>query len=225
MRVGARYSTRPLMVLAIGMLLLADKQLRAADIETRDFVVFVSSKAAGEVHMTIHRRDDGTISMRCDTDIVVPKFIGKYRFIYRGLEIWKDHRLIQFNSSTDDNGSRYLVTAVAETDGLRVKVNNSERKIGSEVWLTSYWSLPDPKLRNGSLHMLDADNGSDFEAKLTYIATEKRVVAGQEVALNHYRISGKMTVDLWYDGSDRLIRQEWTEQGHKAVMELVRIRR
>src|SRR5687767_14777695 len=91
---------------------------RAADIETRDFNVFVGGKPAGEVHMTIHRQDSGTTLMRCDTDIKVKVGLIEYKFIYRGLEVWKGHRLIKFDSNTDDNGKRYIVSAVAEGDGV-----------------------------------------------------------------------------------------------------------
>jgi hypothetical protein len=211
--------------LAVAVLALAGLRARAAEIETRDFVVFVGGKAAGEAHMTIHRQDDGTVTMRCDTDINVHKLIGKYKFIYRGVEVWKDRRLVRFDSQTDDNGTRYIVHALAEADGLKLRVNNVERKARADVWLTSYWSLPDPKLRAAPLALLDADNGRDLDAKLAYVATEKRTVAGQEVPLNHYRLTGKVQVDLWYDGAERLVRQEWMEQGHKTVMELTRVRR
>ena len=197
----------------------------AADIETRDFSVSVGGKPAGEVHMTIHRQDDGSIVMRCDTDIKVHKLVGNYKFIYRGLEVWKDRRLQRLDSSTDDNGHRYIVSAVAEPMGLRVKVNNVEKMAKSEVWLTSYWCLPDPKLRDEPLAILDADNGRDIEGRLQYIATEKRRVLGSEVPLNHYKLNTKSPVDMWYDGSERLVRQEWVEQGQKTMLELIRIRR
>jgi hypothetical protein len=216
---------RCLAVLALAGLTLAGAGARAADIETRDFAVLVSGKPAGEVHMTIHRQENGNIAMRCDTDIKVSMVIGSYKFIYRGLEVWKDRRLVRFDSNTDDNGKRYIVSAVAEAGGLRVKVNNAERMARPETWLTSYWSLPDPKLRNQVIPILDCDNGKDLDGKLAYVATEKHRVAGQEVTLNHYRLSGKVQVDLWYDGSERLVRQEWVEQGHRTQLELVRVRR
>lgn len=211
--------------LVMAVLALVCPPVRAADIETRDFIIYVAGKPAGEVHMTIHRQDNGHIAMRCDTDIHVNQTIGKYRFIYRGMEVWKDYRLIRFESNTDDNGKRYIVSATAEGEGLRLKVNNDERMARANVWLTTYWRLPDPKFRNGVLPILDADNGRDVDSKLIYVANEKLRVLGREVTLNHYRLSGKLQVDLWYDGTDRLIRQEWTEQGHKAVLELTRIRR
>jgi hypothetical protein len=50
-------------------------------------------------------------------------------------------------------------------------------------------------------------------------------VAGQVQNVNHYRLSGKVAVDVWYDGSERLVRQEWVEEGHRTVLELARVRR
>lgn len=197
---------------------------RAADIETRDFAVIVGSKPAGEVHMTIHRQNNGSISLRCDTDIKVTSGLITYKYSFRGLEEWKDRRLVRLESNTDDNSKRYIVSAALSADGLKVKVNNVERTVRSDAWASSYWCLPDPKL-HAALTILDADSGKDFEGKLTYVATEKHRVAGQEVTLNHYRLTGKLNIDLWYDGHERLVRQEWMEQGHKTIMVLVRVRR
>jgi hypothetical protein len=106
-----------------------------------------------------------------------------------------------------------------------VKVNNVEKTVKAESWSTSYWSLPDPKLRTGTLPLLDADNGRDLQATLKYVATEKMRVAGQEVSLNHYRVTGKTVEDLWFDGHERLVRREWIDTGHKVIMVLVRVRR
>jgi hypothetical protein len=214
-----------LAVATLAVLTVTGAALRGGEIETRDFMVQVSGKPAGEVHMTIHKQDNGTIQMRCDTDIKVSLLIGSYRYVYRGLEVWKDQRLVRFDSNTDDNGTRFIVSAVAEPAGLRVKVNNADRVVKSEVWLTSYWCLPDPKLRSDTIPLIDADTGKDLAGKLRFVANEKRRLAGQETTLNHYKLTGKVNVDLWYDGSERLVRQEWVEQGHKTVVELIRVRR
>ncbi|NBO93186.1 MAG: hypothetical protein EBV06_12885 [Planctomycetia bacterium] len=197
----------------------------ANDIETRDFAVLVGGKAAGEVHMTIQQQDASTVSLRCDTEIKVSLGPLSYRYSFRGVEVWKDRRLTRLESSTDDNTKRFTVSANPVADGLNVKVNGAERKVKPDAWTSSYWTLPDPKLRSGSLLILDADNGTDLEGKLAYVATEKHRIAGQEVSLNHYRLTGKTTIDLWYDGTERLVRQEWMEQGHKTIMVLVRVRR
>ena len=198
---------------------------RAADVETRDFAVVISNKPSGEVHMTIQRQDDASIVMRCDTDIKVKFGLITYKYVYRGLEVWKDRRLTRLDSSTDDNGKRFTVSAVPDGANLKLTVNNVERQVRGDVWVTSYWTLPDAKKRTEPLTVLDADNGKLIDAKLAFVATEKLNIAGQNVTLNHYRLTGKTNIELWYDGSERLVRQEWTELGHKTVLELLRVRR
>src|SRR5262249_30195019 len=118
--------------------------VRAADIQTRDFTVHVAGKPAGQVHMTIHKQDDGTLVLRCNTDTHVDMLIGKYKFVFRGQEEWKNYRLVKFASTADDNGKQFIVTGQAGAKGVLVKVNNVEKLVKPEVWLTTYWMLPDP---------------------------------------------------------------------------------
>jgi hypothetical protein len=209
----------------LASLVLSGSPLWAADIETRDFAVFVGGKAAGEVHMTIHKQDANTTSVRTDTDIKVSHGLITFKYSFRGQEVWKDRRLSRLESTTDDNSKRYTVSAASDGKELKIKTNGTEARAKTETWSSTYWTLPELKLRENNLTILDADNGKLLEAKLAYVATEKHKIAGQEVSLNHYRLTGKLTVDLWYDGHDRLVRQEWTEQGHKTILILVRVRR
>jgi len=219
--------TVPRGVLFLSALLLASSlhAAPAAESETRDFAVLVSGKASGEVHMTIHKKDTGEVTVRTDTDISVRVGLISYKYSFRGQEVWKDRRLARLDSTTEENSKRTSVSAAAGPAGLVVRVNGAERATKAEAWASTYWSLPDPKLRDGDLVILDADSGKDLAGKLQFVATEKMRVAGQEVTLNHYRLVGKTPVELWYDGHERLVRQEWVESGHKTVMVLVRVRR
>jgi hypothetical protein len=198
---------------------------RAADLETRDLEVRVDSKHAGEVHMTIHRQDDGVTQVSCDTDVDVRIFLVRYQYSYRGREFWKDGRLQRFSSTCNDDGKKFEVSAVAEEGGLRVRVNGREHRMPAETWLTSYWTLPDAKLREGVIPLLDADNGRELDCRIQHVGTVQMAVMGQVQNVNHYRLTGKVQVDLWYDGAERLVRQEWLEDGHRTVLELTRIRR
>jgi hypothetical protein len=199
--------------------------VQAGDIETRDFNVLVDGKRAGEVHMTIQHDDDGTYKMRCDTDIEVRVLLVKYRYSYRGLEVWKDGRLQRFDSTTNDDGKRFVVSAVAEANGVRFNVNNQERLVNPDVWLTSYWRLPDPRLRNQVVPLVDADTGCDLDARIQFVGQVQLPVSGQVQNVNHYHLIGKVDVHVWYDASERQVRREWVEEGHRTVLELIRVRR
>jgi hypothetical protein len=199
---------------------------KASDVETREYKVLVDGKRAGDAQMTIHRADDGTLSMHCDTEITVKVGPFKvYSYKYRGRETWKDGKLQRFQSTCNDDGKHFDVQAESQADGLHVSVNNVERTINANVWLTSYWQEPDKKKYETSVPLLDADCGRDLEARIHLVSVEQRSASGKTEEIKHLELIGHVHVDLWYDGSGRLIRQEWMEEGHRTRLELKNIRR
>src|SRR5690242_9586873 len=159
---------------AAALLAPACSVARAADSETREFSVFVDGKRAGAASMVIARADDGTTTVAADTEVRVTVLgLNAYKYSYRGKETWKDGKLLKFESTCNDDGKRYVVTAAAEADGLRVKVNNQERMVKANVWLTSYWARPDNKVLNQTIPLIDADTGRDLESKVTFAGQEQ----------------------------------------------------
>lgn len=215
------------LVVASVVLSLGLARARAADVETRDFVVYVDSKEAGKVHMTINGQDDGAIAVACDTDLRVGAIITLYKYSYRGREVWKDGRLRQFDSKCNDNGKTFTVGATAVADGLHVVVNDVEHIAPADALLTSYWAEPDAALADQTVPLLDADCGRDLSAKVQFLGAERWTGPdGQKQAVQHVRLTGKgVGIDLWYDDAKRLVRQAWTEDGHPTVVELKGVRR
>jgi hypothetical protein len=198
---------------------------RAGEREIRDYVVYVDGKPRGNALMDIAHQDDGTIQVACETDLTVQVLLVKYRYSYRGREVWKDGRLLRLDSSCNDDGKRFQVSAVAEANGLRVRVNGQERLARADTWLTSYWTLPDAKLRDQLIPLMDADTGRDLPCRMQHVGVTQMPVAGEVQNVNHYHLTGKVEVDLWYDQAERLVRCEWMEDGHRTHFDLARIRR
>ena len=209
-------------LLGAAMVLSGFERARAGAVEGRTFRVLVDQKPAGSYHMTISSQDDGTYVVTGQADIRVTVLrITAYHYSYNGTEVWKDGRLIRLNSTTDDDGQRFAVSAVAEGEGLRVRVNGQERLAPGEVWTTSCWRLPAAKFRNAALVLLDADTARELHGNLMYVGTDRVNVAGQAQDCAHYRVTGDTQLELWFDGGERLVRQESVEQGHRTVLEMV----
>jgi hypothetical protein len=198
---------------------------RAADRETREFTIRVDGKPAGTANITIDKRDDNTTVVYCDSNVTVKVLFKKYVYTCRSREVWKDKRLSEFTSRCNDDGKKFQVSATAKADGVHVDVNGRERTVKPEVWLTSYWSLPDPKLRDGVIPVVDVDNGRQMVVRLEHVGAAQITVGGQLMNVQHYRITGTARADLYYDDAERLVREEWVEDGHPTVLELNRIRR
>jgi hypothetical protein len=215
-----------LLLAAAGVLVFAGLARAASNSEVRDFTTFIDGKQAGDYQMTITTQDDDSVTMtgRASIDIRV-LVVGRYRYTYNGTETWKDGRLARFESSGNDNGKQFQVTAAPDADGLHVKANGREHIARGEAWLTTYWRLPDRKLRDQPLSLLEADTGRDLAGNLEYVGLEEVSVAGQTVRCAHYRLTGGVHQDLWYDGTERLVRQEWVEDGKKVLLQLSSLRR
>ena len=219
-RAGGVVSVCAVVLLGVGA------SARAEEAETREFAAKIDGSPVGHYRMTITRKDDGTMVMAGEADLKMTKFgIPAFHYTYRGTEVWSSGRIIKFQSSTDDDGTKYTVLADADRGGLRLKVNGVERMVRPDVWTTSYWQLPEARRRNGSVPLLDADDGKTLAGAIRGLGIERITVAGQSLDCAHYRITGPNMVDAWYDGQDRLVRQEWTEKGHKVQMELTNVRR
>jgi YD repeat-containing protein len=218
-------AARWLVCASLALVTAGGVSVRAAESETREFAVLVDGKPAGTAQMNIEKKDDGSTVVSCDTNVTVRVLIKKYVYTCQTREVWKDGRLQEFASRCNDDGKQYEVSAVAQADGVRVRVNGRERTARPEVWLSSYWTLPDPKIRNGVVPVLDADNGRDMQVRIQHIGEAQIAVAGQMQNVQHYRLTGTVRVELYYDASGRLVRQEWVEEGHPTALELTRLRR
>jgi hypothetical protein len=208
-----------------GVTLLLAAGARAADSETRQFAVLVDGKQAGTATMTLQRQDDGATVISSETNVLVKILIKKYVYTCQTREVWKDGRLQQAASQCNDDGKQYQVSAVARADGVHVRVNGREHTTKPEVWPSGYWTLPDAKLRNQAIPVLDIDNGRDMQVRLQHIGAAQIAVAGQMQNVQHYRLTGTVRVDLYYDANERLVRREWVEEGHPTVLELTGVRR
>lgn len=213
------------LVCVIAGLLGAAATVRAADSETREFLVKVDGKPAGSASMTIQRQDDGTTVVACNTNVRVRVLVKTYTYTCQTRETWKDGRLQQLASSCNDDGKQFQVSAAAQPDGLHVRVNGREHITRPEAWVSSYWTLPDAKLRDQAIPVLDADNGRNLQGRLHFIGTAQKSVAGQVQNVQHYRFNGPTRIDLYYDAAQRLVGQDWVEEGHPTSLELTNVRR
>jgi hypothetical protein len=215
-----------LLLASLGLLLPGIAPARAAEQENRDFDIVVDGKRAGDYQMTITRQDDGTLTLAARSDVQVKVLLlTAYAYSYRGQEVWRGGRLQTFASSGKENGRPFSVSARAEAGTLRVNANGLEHTARPDVWTTSCWQLPAAPLRNQSLPLLRCDNGQETTGRLQYVGTERMRVAGQDATCVHYRLTREVPYDLWYDGSERLVREEWTADGHRTQIVLTGLRR
>jgi hypothetical protein len=204
-------------------------QQPAADVtEVRDFVVHVGGKQVGHNQLVITQRADGVISVANKAHVQVKVLGFTYTYSFQGSEVWHNHQLVKLDGQCDDNSKKHSVQADFDAKGnvIRVQAGGREQAIKPEVWTTSYWRLPEARFHNKAVVLLDADRGEVIGGQLQYVGTDELVIAGQKQKCYHFKVVGpNPPVDAWYDAYHRLVRQEFTDRGHRTVIELVGVKR
>lgn len=214
-------------VLCLACLVCAASAARADDTETREFSVFVDGKEAGNSRMTIIQKDDGSSYMSATVDVKFRHLlIVDYTVKAETEEWWKNGRLIGLKTKCSDNGKKTDVTVGVDGAMLRMNVNGVSRFIKSESWTTSFWKLADAKFHNKQVPILECDTGKEYECVLKYVDTQRLKVGSDLQDCYHFRVTAAPgPVDLWFDRYHRIVRQEFSESGHKTVVQLVHIKR
>jgi Family of unknown function (DUF6134) len=225
-RPGTSYLRYPSFLAAVLLMGVGAGTVIAAETETRRFAIEIDGKPAGTYQMMIRQEADGASVLTCQAHAKVKfGFVTMYRYSYLGTETWKDGRLVRLDSTTNDNGEQYAIVAEAQADGMRLKVNGKERTVAGNVWTTTYWRLPDPVRANVRLALLDPDSGKVSAGQLELIDEGQMEVGGNRIPCKHYRVSGDVKVELWFDAGQRLLRQDSVEDGHRTVLRLEELSR
>lgn len=199
----------------------------ADDTEQREFSIFVDGKEAGSSRMTLIQKDDGVTYMSATLDVKFRHLVVvEYVIKAETQEWWKNGRLFGMKTSSTENGKKHEVTVTADNMQLRVRANGKENALNPEVWTNSYWKLADARFHNKKVPIVEVDTGKEYHSELKYIGLEKIKVASQFQDCYRFLVmAAPGPVDLWYDRYHRLVRQEFTESGHKTIVQLLNVRR
>ncbi len=200
--------------------------IQGADSEVRTFSVTVDGKSAGTYKMAIRNEDNGRETIAAVAAVKVKVGLFSYTYEHQCLEVWMGMRLTAVDSSTNDDGKKHTVKAVAAGSGLSVTVNGKERKGRSDVVSTTGWRYPGIVEKPRDVIVFDTEDGSETAAKIEALASVRLTVNGKAIEAHTFRLTGKEIDTLWmYDDAHRPVRQEMKWDGHKVVLELTEIAR
>ena len=214
------------LILGVAVAVMAPISGRAADLENRTYSVTVDGKTAGECKMTMQSLSDGSQLMAGQAALTTKRGAAEVRSTFRGLETWKGGKLQKYEAYSEDAESNRHLIGNSQDAKFRLMVNGQRRDVAGDVWTTSFWFTPPMPAKTMDVALMDIDTGKELAAKLEYVGTESRTVIGAALDCSHYRLRGHaIQADLWYDGSDRLLRSEATAGGRKTVLDLVKVQK
>jgi len=172
-----------------------------------------------------HEGDKRIVSTTIDFSVKVLG-VTAYRYTHRGNEVWTGGALQSLDARTDDNGKQYTVNArhqggplvvVRESSDTVVKTMFNDQglqkpepvreTLPANLLPSTHWNVN--QVRQSSL--LNTQYGTISRTQITPIGREKVKTASGTVEATHYRYSGDITLDQWYDDRGR-----WVKAAFKA---------
>lgn len=149
-----------------------------------------------------------------------------YRYSHRGNEVWKGSMLQSIDTKTDDNGKQF--TMRARHDGNRLAVERKGPDTGLSTSMndqgfqrnaavvealpptvlpSTHWNLS--QVRQSML--LNTQYGTPAKVQIVDLGRETIKTSSRSIQATHYRYSGDITLDQWFDDRGR-----WVKAAFKA---------
>jgi hypothetical protein len=183
-----------------------------------DFAVIRGDEQIGR-HEMLFRHEGDALSVDVRTRVAVKVlFVTAYRFEHDGQELWRDGRLVRLDTKTDDDGAKHELHAKADGAGLEVSADGRKETLDPGILPASLWN--EGVVRAGKL--LNTLDGRVMAVRVEDLGPETVSVHAKPVAARHYRISGELERDVWYDADSVLVQVRFHgKDGSEIVYQLL----
>lgn len=151
-------------------------------------------------HEIVFRREGDTLNVDVAVDVLV-KFgpIPIVRYTHRAEETWRRDQLVGLAGDTNRNGTKLRMSARWTDAGLAVEGSGTRPYVAPPTALpTTYWN---PRMLLGP--MIGTQDGGLVKPVVTpQPAGPIQLASGDAIHANHYRLSGDLDLELWYDPLD-----------------------
>ena len=151
-------------------------------------------------HTMNFHRDGDALTVDIAVDVLV-KFgpIPFVRYTHRNQETWRHDRLLGFVSQTYRNGTKMHVLARRIDTGVAVDGSGTSPYVAPDNALAmTHWNS---RMLRGP--MIGTQDGMLVHPTVSIEPDERiRLASGEEIPAKHYRLSGDLSLELWYDHND-----------------------
>jgi Domain of unknown function (DUF6134) len=148
-----------------------------------------------------HSGNEFLVSVVTDLTVKV-LFVTAYRLQFASSERWANGRLLALNSTSNNNGTRHVVSAAARGSRLEVTVDGKDPIfVHPNVMPNSLWNAE--FLRRPI--MLDAQDGQVTPVSVRDFGEEDLTINASVIRARRYTVTSRYSQDVWYDDYARLV--------------------
>ena len=174
------------------------------DLNRIEFDIYRNKDHIGK-HIFSFKRLDDQLAVESEINFQIKKFgIVLYKYHVKGTEIYKEGKLIKFNSKTNQNGKEKYVNLKLEDEDYIIDGSSYQGKTPIDFLLGTWWNHSIVKVRA----QISAVSGRIIEQKVTFLGKEIIKLGDKSYNTLHFNFSStdkklakdkKLNTDVWYD--------------------------
>lgn len=208
-----RFTIRLKNLLVCGWMAWAVLPAVSQSVTARTLACTRNGKEIGSETISVDRNAERS-TMKMSVHLQV-KMLGitVYRFDQDSSETWTADQFQELTSDTSDNGKHHSLHVRRQGTVLQLKADQKDSTIDPASLPASFWY--EPHFHTATLiHNVD---GHLMHVMAQRVGTETLSIGGAEVEANHYRLSGDLTDDLWFDSGGVIVQRRSTSPDHSVI--------
>ena len=169
-----------------------------------EFDIYRNNKNIGK-HIFSFKKLDSQLIVESEINFEIKKLgIVLYQYHVKGIEYYKEGKLVKFNSKTNQNGKEKYVNLKLSDKELIIDGSSFKGKVPSEYLLGTWWNHSIVKADN----QISAVSGRIIKQKVTFLGKETLKIGNKTYETLHFNFSStdkkldkkkKLNTDVWYD--------------------------
>ena len=174
------------------------------DLKKIEFDIYRNNKHIGE-HTFLFKKINDMTFVESKIKFEIKKLgIVLYRYNVEGTEVYKDQKLIKFNSKTNQNGKVKFVNLETDKEEHVIEGSSFKGKVPIDYLIGTWWNH---SLVEASAQ-ISAVSGRTIKQKVTFLGNEVIDVNNKKYKTLHFNFSStdvslaknkKLNTDIWYE--------------------------
>ena len=174
------------------------------DLNRIEFDIYRNDKHIG-THIFSFEKSGDELSVKSEIKFRIKKLgIVLYKYYAEGTEVYKDEKMIKFNSKTDQNGKKKYVNIISGDSEYTIDGSSYKGKAPVEYLIGTWWNHGIVKAKA----QISAVSGRIIKQKVEFLGKETIKFGEKNYNTLHFNFSStdkklaknkKLNTDVWYD--------------------------
>ena len=174
------------------------------DLKSLEFDLYRNNKLIGK-HVYLFTQNSDNLVVNSKINFKIKKFgVTLYKYQAEGTEVYKNSKLLSFNSKTDQNNKKKYVNIEQKENKYFIDGSSYKGEAPTDYIVGTWWNHAIVQAQA----QISAVSGRIIKQKVTYLGKETIEINGKKIETLHFNFSStdkkldkgkKLNTDVWYE--------------------------